>query len=163
MERLIERFILQSRWLLVPFYLGLVFTMLLLVVKFGQHLLYLLPQIFTISYTKLLVGVLTLVDLLLVANLLMIVIISGYESFVSKLDTEDPEEKPSWMGQVGFSGLKLKVISSIVTISGIELLKVFISAHQLSNQELGWKLGIHLTFVVSALIYALTDRYAKKV
>jgi len=100
----------------------------------------------------------TLVDVALVANLLLIIIFAGYENFVSKINTGDSEDRPDWMGHVSFSDLKLKVIGSIVAISGIELLKAFVNIEAYTNQQLGWKVGLHMAFVVSGVMFALMDK-----
>ncbi|TMN93633.1 YqhA family protein, partial [Pseudoalteromonas sp. S558] len=112
---------------------------------------------FTSTNQELLVGILTLVDTALLAGLLLIIIFSGYENFVSKLNIDNHEDRPSWMGKVGFSGLKMKLISAIVAISAVELLKVFINSGAHPNDELLWKVIIHVTFVMSGVLFALTD------
>ena len=122
-ELALEHFMFNSRWLLVPFYLGLIAAVGLLLVKFLKAFIALVPITFSGDGGATLLGILTLVDITLVANLLLIIIFAGYENFVSKIDTGDNEDRPDWMGHVGFSDLKLKLIGSIVAISGIELLK----------------------------------------
>ena len=157
-EHSLEVFIYGSRWMLVPFYLGLVAGIALLLVKFVKAFVALVPTVFTGDSGDALLGILTLVDITLVANLLLIIIFAGYENFVSKIDTGDSEDRPSWMGHVSFSDLKLKLIGSIVAISGIELLKYFINVKEVSNHELGWAVGIHITLVFSGVMFALMDR-----
>ena len=157
-EHALEVFMFGSRWLLVPFYLGLVGGIALLLVKFVKAFVALVPTVFTGDSGAALLGILSLVDITLVANLLIIIIFAGYENFVSKIDTGDSEDRPSWMGHVSFSDLKLKLIGSIVAISGIELLKYFINVKEVSNHELGWAVGIHLTLVFSGVMFALMDR-----
>ena len=142
-ELALEHFIFASRWLLVPFYVGLVAAAALLLMKFGNAFLMLIPVIFAGDNNAALLGILTLVDITLVANLLLIIIFAGYENFVSKIDTGDNEDRPDWMGHVGFSDLKLKLIGSIVAISGIELLKYFINVKEMlaqpnGNNQLAW-------------------------
>lgn len=154
-----------SRWLLVPFYIGLVAGVALLLVKFSKAFIALLPIVFEGEGGAALLGILTLVDITLVANLLLIIIFAGYENFVSKIDTGDNEDRPDWMGHVGFSDLKLKLIGSIVAISGIELLKYFINVKEVlaepsGNNQLAWLIGIHLTLVFSGVMFALMDRIA---
>ncbi|MFP4561644.1 MAG: TIGR00645 family protein [Thiohalorhabdus sp.] len=161
-EKILESFMFNSRWLLVPFYLGLIVGMVLLLGKFGVELVHLVGTLPEASTGELIVGILALIDLSLVASLLLIIIFSGYENFVSKMDTGDNEDRPDWMGHVDFSDLKLKVIGSIVAISAIELLKSFIKVGDLSNEQLAWKVGIHLTFVVSGVLFALMDRIGEK-
>ena len=106
---------------------------------------------------------LSLVDVALIMNLLIIIIFSGYENFVSKMEgLHAHQDRPEWMGHIGFSDLKLKLIGSIVAISGIELLKAFMNAHNLTDRQLGWMVGIHITFLFSGLLYAAMDRLAGK-
>lgn len=162
-ELALEHFMFASRWLLVPFYVGLVAAVALLLIKFGNAFMMLMPVIFAGDNNAALLGILTLVDITLVANLLLIIIFAGYENFVSKIDTGDNEDRPDWMGHVGFSDLKLKLIGSIVAISGIELLKYFINVKEMlaqpnGNDQLAWLVGIHLTLVFSGVMFALMDR-----
>lgn len=157
-ERSLEHFMFSSRWLLVPFYLGLVGSIALLLVKFAKAFFGLIPTVLYGEGSAVLLGILSLVDIALVANLLLIIIFAGYENFVSKIDTGDSEDRPSWMGHVTFSDLKLKLIGSIVAISGIELLKYFINVKSVTSHELSWAVGIHLTLVFSGVMFALMDR-----
>jgi len=164
-EHAVEHFMFTSRWLLVPFYIGLVAGIGLLLVKFAKAFFALVPTVFDGDSGAALLGVLTLVDITLVANLLLIIIFAGYENFVSKIDTGDNEDRPDWMGHVSFSDLKLKLIGSIVAISGIELLKYFINVKEVlasdnGNYQLAWLVGIHLTLVFSGVMFAVMDRIA---
>ena len=127
MEHFLEVLIFNSRWLLAPFYLGLIVGMVILLVKFFQEFVHLIPHTLDSSESDVVLAILTLVDMSLVANLLLIIVFSGYENFVSKIDTAGHEDRPDWMGKVDFSGLKMKVIASIVAISAIELLKAFVN------------------------------------
>jgi uncharacterized protein (TIGR00645 family) len=161
-ERLLERFMFASRWLLAPFYVGLVFAIALLLVKFGKEFVSLLPQVAAGEGGQVMVGVLTLVDVALVANLLLIIVFAGYENFVSTINTGDSEDRPDWMGHVSFADLKIKLIGSIVAISGIELLKAFVHIEAHTNQQLAWKAGLHMTFVLSGVLFALMDRLSAK-
>ena len=158
MERLLEGLLFRSRWLLAPFYVGLIAGILLLLAKFAEELWHLVVTLPAASGSDVIVGILALIDLSLVASLLIIIIFSSYENFVSKMDTGEHEDRPEWMGHVDFSDLKLKVIGSIVAISAIELLKSFIKVDELTNEQLAWKVAIHLTFVVSGVLFALMDR-----
>ena len=163
-ETILESTIFRSRWLLAPFYLGLVFSILLLFVKFAQELWHLSSHVFTSSEGDMIVGILALVDMSLVGSLLMMIIFSGYEIFISKINVTDHEDRPDWMGKVDFSGLKLKVIGAIVAISAIDLLKVFMNIpSELTDMEtrsLMWKSIIHMVFVISGLGFALMDKVA---
>lgn len=165
-EHFLEMVIFNSRWLLVPYYLGLVLAIALLLVKFIKEFISFAVMVFAGSGTDVIIGILTLVDVVLLSNLLLIIIFAGYENFVSKIDTGDSEDRPSWMGSVSFSDLKMKLIGSIVAISGIELLKAFVEIDKgyLTNEDLAWKVGIHMTFVVTGLLFALSDwlAYNKK-
>lgn len=158
-ESAFEHFLFSSRWLLAPVYFGLVLAMVVLLVKFGKEMWHLFDGLLSASGSDLIIGVLSLVDIALIMNLLIIIMFSGYENFVSKMeDLHGHADRPEWMGHIGFTDLKLKLIGSIVAISGIELLKAFMNASNLSDRHLGWMVGIHLTFVVSGLLYALMDR-----
>lgn len=164
-ELFLEHFMFGSRWLLVPFYIGLIAAIALLLVKFSKAFFALIPTVFDGDGGSALLGILTLVDITLIANLLLIIIFAGYENFISKIDTGDNEDRPDWMGHVGFSDLKLKLIGSIVAISGVELLKYFINVKEVlaepnGNYQLGWLVGIHLTLVFSGVMFALMDKIA---
>jgi len=162
LEKALESLLFNGRWLLAPFYLGLVIAIALLLVKFVREFFALVPIALGGQSGEIIVGILSLVDIALVANLLLIIVFAGYENFVSKLDVRGHEDWPDWMGHVDFSDLKIKLIGSIVAISGIELLKAFVNMASLSGEELheqlGWKVAIHLTFVVSGVLLALMDR-----
>ncbi|RTR20675.1 TIGR00645 family protein [Azospirillum griseum] len=157
-ERRFEQVIFASRWLLAPFYLGLVIALGLLLIKFLQEVLHIAPHVLDMAEKDVLLAVLTLIDLSLAGNLLLMVIFSGYENFVSKIDVADHEDRPDWMGKVDFGGLKLKLIASIVAISGIHLLKSFMNLANVTQNELMWLVIIHMTFVVSGVLLALMDR-----
>ena len=162
LEHYLEQTIFNSRWILAPFYLGLVLGIILLFIKFIQKTVMMFNTVFSASVSDVIVNILVLVDLSLVASLLLIIIFSGYEIFVSKIDTGDHVDRPSWMGKVDFSGLKLKVIGAIVAISAIDLLKSFMDIpNELSEGEadkLMWKVIIHMTFVLSGLLFAIMDK-----
>ncbi|ALP52914.1 hypothetical protein Tel_06960 [Candidatus Tenderia electrophaga] len=162
LEKTVESLIFRSRWLLAPFFIGLLVAIIALLVKFAKELIHLMAGLFTSSAEEAIVSILTLVDTALIASLLLIITFSGYENFVSKLSVGEHEDRPAWMGKVGFSDLKLKLIGAIVAISAVELLKAFINVHQLTNEQLAWKVGIHLTFVVSGVLFAVTDWIAEK-
>ena len=158
-----EHLLFASRWLLAPIYLGLILAMVILLVKFGKEVWHLLSHLMTLSGSDVIIGVLSLVDVALIMNLLIIIIFSGYENFVSKMeDLHSHHDRPEWMGHIGFTDLKIKLIGSIVAISGIELLKAFMNVENLSDRHLAWMLGIHLTFVFSGLLYAAMDRLQGK-
>ena len=161
-ERTLEKVIFNSRWILAPFYLGLVLGVFLLFIKFAQELWHLATHVVTASEADVIVGILALVDMSLVGSLLLMIIFSGYEIFISKIDTGDHKDRPDWMGKVDFSGLKLKVIGAIVAISAIDLLKSFMdipsNMTDADAKSLMWKVIIHMTFVFSGLLFALMDK-----
>lgn len=162
-ETTFEKGLFASRWLMAPMYLGLSVTLGMLTVIFVKELVHYLPQVLELTAEKMILVALTLIDLTLAANLLLIVMFSGYESFVSKLDIDVGEDRPGWMGKVDFGGLKMKLIASIVAISGIHLLKRFMEISDLETAvafgetEMFWLVVIHLTFVVSGVLMALMD------
>ena len=159
-ELLFEKLLFQSRWLAAPIYLGLVFSLVVLLVAFFGKLMSSLPGILSLGADDAVLLVLTFIDIALIANLTLIVIFAGYESFVSKMEMEDHPDRPDWIGQVGFSGLKLKLFASLVAISGIELLKAFMAARTMGTvpPALPWMIGIHLTFVATSLVAAITGK-----
>jgi len=164
-ENLLERLLFGSRWILAPFYLGLVLSMVALLVQFGREMLHLFEHMIgatTVGGTlsseaQTTIYVLSLIDIVLMANLVIMVILSGYENSVSRLNVVS-EDRPSWLGKLDASGLKQKVFNSIVAISAIQLLRVFLQAGQASEKELWASAAIHMVFVVSALCLALSDR-----
>ena len=162
-ERWLERGLFASRWLMAPMYVGLVVALLALVVIFFQELIHVLPVILSGSAhaEDAILLALSLIDLSLAGNLVLIVIFSGYENFVSKMDIGDQVDRPSWMGTVDFSGLKMKLVASIVAISAIALLKAFLQATEaevpIDQTRMLWLVVIHLSFVVSGVLLALMD------
>ena len=161
MEKIFERTMYAARWLLAPIYLGLSLALLALGIKFFTELAHVLPNIFSVSEMDLILLVLSLVDISLVGGLLVMVMFSGYENFVSRLDIDDHEEKLSWLGKLDTGSLKNKVAASIVAISSIHLLKVFMNAAQIDNDKLLWYVVIHLTFVVSAYAMGILDKQTR--
>jgi len=155
----LEKTLFASRWLLAPFYLGLAVGVGILLIKFVQELFHLAQLAIVGTETDAILGVLSLVDLALTGSLLLIVIFSGYENFVSKIDAEGVVDRPAWMGTVDFSGLKLRLVGSIVAISAISLLRTFmrIGAEPLDETMVKWKVIVHLTFVTSGVLLALMD------
>ena len=156
-ERALEGLLFASRWLLAPVYLGLIAALAMLVYTFFSELLHQLPNLPHMSETDVILLVLSLVDLSLAGNLVLLVIFSGYENFVSRIDAADHKDRPTWMGTLDFSGLKIKLATSIVAISGIHLLKVFMNLDDYTPTKLFWLTMIHLAFVASGLCFALMD------
>lgn len=166
MEDLFENMIFKSRWLLAPMYLGLVGGLLIMLVKFVQEFWHIVIHLLDTSEREAVLSILALVDITLVANLLIMVIFSGYENFVSKIDVADHVDKPDWMGKVDYSGLKLKLIGSIVAISAIDLLKAFMhittpGVEHLTDSQMGWMIGIHMSLIISGVMFAWMDRIAE--
>src|SRR3569623_492819 len=159
-EKILETLIFNSRWLLAPFYVGLVFSIMVLLAKFLQEFLHFAPEVLEANESAAILSILTLVDMALVANLLIIIIFSGYENFVSKIAAAGHEDRPDWMGKIDFSALKLKLIAAI---AAIELLKAFVNMQDILAQPTGerqlmWKVGIHMVLVLSGVLFALMDR-----
>ena len=160
LEDWVEKLLFMSRWLLAPFYLGLALSLFVLLIKFMGELFHIATHAFTATETEVILGVLALVDLALTGSLLIIVIFSGYENFVSKIDHTGHKDWPEWMGTIDFTALKLKLLSSIVAISAIQLLKQFMAVQSTSDRELYWLVVIHVVFVASSVLLALSDRIA---
>jgi uncharacterized protein (TIGR00645 family) len=160
LEILIERVLFNSRWLLAPFYIGLVLSLVMLLVAFVGDLAHVVPNLLSTRPDEIILAVLTLIDLSLAGNLVVIVMFSGYENFVSKIDT-GTEDRPSWMGTLDFSGLKMKLIGSIVAISAISLLRAFMKltepGTEMDEARIRWLVILHVTFVASGLLFALMD------
>jgi uncharacterized protein (TIGR00645 family) len=158
MERTIERLLFASRWILAPVYLGLSLALVALGIKFFMELWHLMTTVFFESEANVVLALLAMVDLVLVGTLIVMVMFSGYENFVSQLDVGEGVEKLSWLGKLDANSLKLKVASSIVAISSIHLLRQFMKADQADDNALMWYVIIHLTFVVSAVMMGVLDR-----
>jgi uncharacterized protein (TIGR00645 family) len=159
-ERWLERLLFAGRWLMAPIYVGLVLILAAITVKFVEEIVLTLPTVLSMQERDLVLVVLSLIDLALLGSLTLMVAFAGYENFVSKMHTvKGHEDRPDWMGQVDFSGLKLKLISSIVAISAIHLLRTFLNVSAIAKEDVGWQLAIHIGFVVSGLLLALMDRF----
>lgn len=163
LERVIEWIIYTSRWLMAPVYLGLIAALGILIVTFFRELYLQVPQVLAMDETDIILLVLTLVDLSLAGNLVLIILFTGYESFVSKIESAHKDrDRPDWMGTLDFSGLKIKLIASIVAISGIHLLKIFMNLSNYDEVQLRWYVIIHLTFIVSGVCVAAMDWIEEK-
>lgn len=154
----LERLLFGSRWLLAPFYLVLPVSLLVLLYRFARSTLDLVLHGMSGGDDHLIIAVLGLIDISLVANLVFMVMVSGYENFVSRLDLHEHADRPSWMARIGFGEIKLKLMTSIVAISGIHVLEDFMNAPSLADRDLAWRAGMHLLFVVSGVLLALMDR-----
>jgi uncharacterized protein (TIGR00645 family) len=157
-ERVVERTIFASRWLLAPFYLGLAVSLVVLLIKFVQKTITRVFSTLITGGSDVITAVLSLIDFSLIANLLLIVMFSGYENFVSRFELDDQKYKPAWMGHVGFGELKLKLLTSIVAISAVHLLESFINIDQTSDRELAWSVGIQIALILTGVLLAVMDR-----
>ncbi len=157
-EKMIERLLFASRWLLAPLYLGLSIALLALGVKFFQEAIHVLTHIIELSESDLVLTVLAMIDIVLVGSLIVMVMFSGYENFVSRIDIVPGGDTLGWLGKLDSGTLKLKVAASIVAISSIHLLRIFMNAAQIPNDKIMWYVILHLTFVVSALLLGVLDR-----
>lgn len=160
LEVVLERILFASRWLMAPIYLGLIVALGGLIVVFFTELAHDLPQALGERPEHMIILALALIDLSLAGNLVIIVILSGYENFVSQIDAPEAD-RPHWMGTVDYSGMKLKLIASIAAISAVALLKAVLKMSEAPDQydqrHLAWLVVIHLTFVVSGLLLAVMD------
>jgi len=160
-EKYLEGGLFKSRWLLAPFYVGLVVALAILLIVFLREVIATIPQMLTLDAEQIILSVLTLIDLSLAGNLVLIVIFSGYENFVSKINTGNSEDRPDWMGTLDFSGLKMRLIGSMVAISAISLLRAFVSLTEpetaLDERKLLWLVVLHVTFLFSGVMFALMD------
>jgi uncharacterized protein (TIGR00645 family) len=161
MEGVIETLMYRSRWLLAPIYLGLSVALIALGIKFFQEVIHLLLHIMELKESSMVLVVLSLIDIAMVGGLLVMVMMSGYENFVSQLDVPDDGEKLSWLGKMDSSSLKAKIAASIVAISSIHLLKVFMDAQDVENAKIMWYILLHMTFVASAFAMGYLDILAR--
>jgi len=158
-ESYFEKLLFASRWLLAPLYLGLSLALLALGFKFFQEAYHALAYVLTLGEADLVLTILAMIDLVLVGSLIVMVMFSGYENFVSRIDKDVVEGQGlDWLGKLDSGTLKLKVAASIVAISSIHLLRVFMNAEQTANDKIMWYVILHLTFVVSAVLLGVLDR-----
>jgi uncharacterized protein (TIGR00645 family) len=159
-ERGAETALFNSRWLMAPFYVGLVVSVAVLLVKFVRMLWEFILEAPGAKSTETILGVLSLIDVVLVANLILIVVFSGYENFVSRIDTSSHPNWPVWMTKIDFAGLKQKLLASIVAISAIHVLEAFLNIDSsFDATRMTWLVAVHLVFVISALLLTLSDRW----
>lgn len=161
LEKMFERIMYASRWIMAPIYLGMSLLLILLGIKFFQEVLHVMPVILETGEVDLVLVVLSLIDITLVGGLIVMVMFSGYENFVSKLDVDGDSEKLGWLGKLDAGSLKNKVAASIVAISSIHLLKVFMNVTQLDNEKIMWYVIIHMTFVASAFAMGYLDKLTR--
>jgi uncharacterized protein (TIGR00645 family) len=163
LESSMEKVIFGGRWLLAPLYLGLLLSLIPLLIRFFKDFIGLIDLTMNADMHQITLKILELLDTVLLGNLIIIIIFAGYENFVSKINVaESSEDRPHWMGRVDYSGLKIKLIGSLVAISVIELLKDFMHEGDFDAKREMWRIGIHLTFVVSGVLFALMDFIADK-
>jgi uncharacterized protein (TIGR00645 family) len=163
LEHFLEKVIFAGRWLLAPLYIGLLLALLPILYRFFHSFWHIMSHITSSSMSEITLQVLELLDTVLLGNLIIIVLFAGYENFVSKIKVaEDAEDRPHWMGHVDYSGLKIKLIGSLVAISVIELLKDFMHEGTFDANREGWRIGIHMTFVISGVLFALMDTMADR-
>jgi uncharacterized protein (TIGR00645 family) len=158
-ESALESLVFASRWVQLPLYLGLIVASVLYAYKFMVELWHITLHVQAISEADLMMGILTLVDIVMVGNLLVMVVIGGYATFVSRLSSiENHEDRPDWLDHVDAGTLKIKMAGALVGISGIHLLKAFININEKTNHEVMWQVIIHGVFLVSAIALALTEK-----
>ncbi len=161
MERFFHNTMYAARWILAPVYFGLSFALLMLALKFFQEVWHVLPHIFEYAEADLILVILSLVDMTLVGGLIVMVMFSGYENFVSQLKIKNEDTRLNWLGTMDANSLKLKVAASIVAISSIHLLRIFMDAKNIPNDKIMWYIIMHLTFVVSAFMMGYLDKISK--
>ena len=158
LEKSIERLLFACRWLLAPLYLGLALALIVLAIKFFQEAFHVLVHVTEYAEADLVLTVLAMIDLTLVGSLIVMVMFSGYENFVSRIDHDAGADAPAWLSKLDSGTLKLKVAASIVAISSIHLLRVFMDAQQIPNDKIMWYVILHLTFVISAVLLGVLDK-----
>ena len=163
LEKNLEKGLCASRWFMAPVYIILAISLGIITLKVIQEFIHVVPEMFSMTVREVMLFVLHVVDLALVGNLILMIIFAGYENFVSKISAaENSEDKPSWMGKVDFSDLKLKLIASIVAISGINLLEIFMDIESVPDREVQWMIIVHLVFIISGVLLAVMDYIASK-
>ncbi|HQT86186.1 MAG: hypothetical protein B7Z58_14735 [Acidiphilium sp. 37-64-53] len=157
---IIEALLFGGRWLLAPLYLAMVVLLALLVVRFIIEMVHAVPQLPTMDETHVIMTTLSLIDLSLTANLVVLVILTGYENFVARITLAEGDRRPEWMGNIDFSGLKLKLMGSITAIAAVHVLRVFLEVRTEPDRVVMYQGGLMLAFVITGLLLALTDRVA---
>jgi uncharacterized protein (TIGR00645 family) len=158
----LSRVIFWSRWLQAPLYLGLIFAQCVYVYQFVIDLYVLATEIKHHDEVAIMLHVLGLIDVVMIANLLVMVIIGGYETFVTRMGIGNHPDQPEWLDHVNSGTLKIKLSTALIGISSIHLLKTFINSSNVTSEMMMWQVIIHLTFVVSALLLAFTDQIMNK-
>ena len=162
-EEKLEVSMFASRWFMAPVYVVLSISLAVIMLKVVQEFVHNIPIFYSMDFKSLLLFVLHIIDMALIGNLVLMILFAGYENFVSKISAaENSEDKPSWMGKVDFSDLKLKLIASIVAISGINLLEIFMDIESVPDREVQWMIIVHLVFIISGVLLAVMDFIASK-
>ncbi len=159
-EHCVERVIFASRWLVAPIYLGLCASLLLLLYGFANHAIGVIYRLTTLQNDDIILAILEFIDFSLVGNLVILVVFSGFENFVSRMHLGNHEDIPSWKGTVDFTNLKLKLLSSVIAIASINLLQVFLELKEIDQKAVMGHLIIYVILVLSGLIMALMDYIA---
>jgi len=163
LEQTLEKMIFAARWLLAPLYVGLLLALIPILYRFFDAFWHMMTHVRGATTSEVTLQVLELLDTVLLGNLIIIVLFAGYENFVSKITVaEGAKDRPHWMGHVDYSGLKIKLIGSLVAISVIELLKDFMKEGTFDANREGWRIGIHMTFVISGVLFTLMDMMADR-
>lgn len=157
-----QRLMLASRWLMAPFYVFLIIGLGLLVYVAAVHLWHIISHITTADEAQVTIELLKLVDLTLLASLIVIVFVSGFENYLTHIHKDENSTWPVWMSQIDFAALKLKLIASITAIASIQVLEVFINIEASKDRDIMWSIAVLLTFVVTGLLLALTDFFNEK-
>jgi len=158
LEKYLEKLLFACRWLPAPVYLGLSLALIALAIKFFQEAFHVLSQVSRLAEADLVLTVLAMIDLALVGSLIVMVMFSGYENFVSRIDHDAGRDAPAWLSKIDSGTLKLKVAASIVAISSIHLLRIFVKVEQTDNDKIMWYVILHLTFVISAVLLGVLDK-----
>lgn len=158
----LEKLIFASRWLQAPLYVGLIAAQAVYVYRFLVELAHLVTSVNSLSENEVMLMVLGLIDVVMIANLMIMVVIGGYETFVSRLNLQGHPDQPDWLEHVTAGTIKVKVATALIGISSIHLLKTFINAPQMEDRTMQWQVIIHVTFLISALALAYTDRMVIK-
>jgi len=161
-QTIMAQSIFLSRWLQAPLYLGLIVAQGVYVFLFMKELTHLVADANTFTENQIMLIVLGLIDVVMIANLLIMVIIGGYETFVSRLNLKEHPDQPQWLSHVNATTMKIKLAMALIGISSIHLLKTFINADQMTEATIYWQVVIHLTFIVSAIAMAITDYIMNK-
>lgn len=158
LKKAVGRFIFMSRWLQAPLYLGLIVILATYVYRFIAELYHLISHLNGVDDNQIMLGVLSLIDVVMIANLLIMVVMGGYETFISRLDLDAHPDQPEWLDHLDAGAMKIKLALALIGISSIHLLRTFIDPSRMPNDKVMWQVVIHLTLLVSALAIAYTNR-----